>query len=115
MGRGAFVVFVLVAGCATPKHRAPLVEVPIEYAPISTADVNVPNPPRPVASSPTNESVYARASALTTRGNTAGARALLEPRVFAGAGTTDEADLLRGICKAQHDKACVARIPAGKK
>jgi hypothetical protein len=107
--------FVLAAGCATAKHRDPLPEVPIEYAPVSTADINVPDPPRPVASTPGSESVYARAHALAARGNTVGARALLEPRVYGGDATSDEITMLRGICKAQHDKACITRIDQKKK
>jgi hypothetical protein len=58
-------------------------------------------------------SVFSQASALATHGDAAGARALLEPRVFgSGRATDDEVNLLRGLCKAQHDKHCVAAIAA---
>jgi pSer/pThr/pTyr-binding forkhead associated (FHA) protein len=58
-------------------------------------------------------SVFSQASALVTSGDNTGARALLEPRVFgAGHATADEVGLLRGICKAQHDKSCTAAISA---
>jgi hypothetical protein len=62
---------------------------------------------------PTGGSVFNQASALATSGDTAGARALLEPRVFgSGHATPDEVNLLKGICKAQHDKSCTAAIGA---
>lgn len=51
-----------------------------------------------------------QASALSLAGDNAGARALLEPHVFGGRGTSDEVRALRGICKAQHDTECVAAI-----
>lgn len=58
-------------------------------------------------------SVFTQASALATSGDNAGARALLEPRVFgSGRATADEVNLLRGICKSQHDKSCTAAIAA---
>jgi len=62
---------------------------------------------------PTGGSVFSQASALATNGDNAGARALLEPRVFgSGKATPDEVNLLRGICKSQHDKSCTAAIGA---
>ncbi len=62
---------------------------------------------------PSGGSVFGQASALATSGDNAGARALLEPRVFgSGKATPDEVNLLRGICKSQHDKSCTAAISA---
>jgi len=37
------------------------------------------------------------------------ARKMLEPRVFSGRGTIDEARMLKAICRHQKDAACVAR------
>jgi hypothetical protein len=60
---------------------------------------------------PSGGNVFPQASALVTSGDPAGARALLEPRVFgSGHATTEEVNLLRGICKSQHDKSCTAAI-----
>ena len=56
-------------------------------------------------------SVFNQASQLSMGGDNAGARALLEPRVFgSGKATSDEVRLLKGICRAQHDKNCTAAI-----
>lgn len=55
-------------------------------------------------------SVFSRASAMALNGDQAGARRLLEPRVMDGKGSADEVGLLKGICKTQHDDACVAAI-----
>jgi hypothetical protein len=58
-------------------------------------------------------SVFAQAEAMSIAGDSAGARALLEPRVFSTARASDEeVNLLRGICKAQHDRNCTAAIAA---
>ncbi len=54
--------------------------------------------------------VLQQASALSLAGDNAGARALLEPHVFGGHGSAEEVRMLKGICKAQHDKECVAAI-----
>jgi hypothetical protein len=113
--RHVFVGIACLAACGGSHHRAPLAEVPIEYPPASTGDINVPDPPRPTATDVSKESVAARAHGLMTRGNNVGARALLEPRVFGGNATAEEISMLRGICKAQHDNPCIARIPAAKK
>jgi hypothetical protein len=52
-----------------------------------------------------------QATALSTSGDQAGARAILEPRVFGtGKGASDEVILLKNICKAQHDKTCLKAI-----
>jgi hypothetical protein len=63
-------------------------------------------PPRP------DGSMFATASTLVTNGDLGGARAVLEPRVF-GPGdkaTPPEVNLLRGICKTQHDAMCITAI-----
>ncbi len=51
-----------------------------------------------------------QASALLLAGDTAGARALLEPRVFGGHASADEVRALEGACKAQHDAECLAAL-----
>jgi len=38
--------------------------------------------------------------------DSAAARALLEPRVFGRKATDEEATMLYGICKVQHDTTC---------
>ena len=68
----------------------------------ATATHTAPHPP--------GGSVFQSASNLATSGDNQGARALLEPRVFAGRGTPDEIRLLQGICKAQRDKLCLSTI-----
>jgi len=56
--------------------------------------------------------VFAQATSLMVGGDSTGARALLEPRVFGDHATAEEVALLRGICKSQHDKVCLASISA---
>jgi hypothetical protein len=81
-------------------------------APGPTATVVVPVPTHTAtAPHPHNGSnVLQQASALSLAGDNAGARALLEPHVFGGHGAPEEVRMLKGICKAQHDKECVAAI-----
>ncbi len=75
-------------------------------APTGTVTALHPHPP-------TGGSVFSQASALAASGDNAGARALLEPRVFgAGKATPDEINLLKGICKTQRDRNCMAAIAA---
>jgi hypothetical protein len=109
----------LLAACATSHRRPPLAEVPIGTTP-PPDDGRDPVAVRVKRRTPTavapvprrTGSVYARASELLERGDTAGARLLLQGRVFGRGGTPAEARLLRGICKKQHDDACLDRIPA---
>jgi serine/threonine-protein kinase len=66
-----------------------------------------------VARSSGGGSVFSQAQSLSMSGDKSGARALLEPRVFgSGHASTDEVNLLRTICKAQHDRSCTASIGA---
>jgi pSer/pThr/pTyr-binding forkhead associated (FHA) protein len=58
----------------------------------------------------TKKNVLQQASALSLAGDNAGARALLEKDVFGGRGSPEEVRLLKGICKAQHDKECIGAI-----
>jgi hypothetical protein len=54
---------------------------------------------------------FIQATALATSGDAAGARAILEPRVFgSGKAASDEVGLLKSICKAQKDKSCLKVI-----
>jgi hypothetical protein len=84
-----------------------------------TKDEPPPPPPRVVASVAPAATltvdaaapVFAQAQMLATNGDAAGARALLEPRVFgATKGSPDEVALLKGICKQQKDKACLTAL-----
>jgi len=59
---------------------------------------------------PGGHDVLQQASALSLAGDNAGARALLEPRVFGGHAGPQEVRMLKGICKAQHDKECIGAI-----
>ena len=62
---------------------------------------------------PGGGNAFSQAQALTLANppDNAGARALLEPRVFgAGKASTEEVNLLKGICRSQHDRNCVAAI-----
>jgi len=101
---------------------APTISAPPHpTAPQNTAT----NPTTTVTSNPSNTapiathtahpsgggSVFDKARTLSLAGDQQGARALLEPRVFGGRGTSDEIELLKGICKAQHDKVCLSSIP----
>lgn len=83
---------------ATPTHTT--------VAPTNTATAvatsHVSHPPR--------SNALAQARALSLAGDNAGARTLLEPHVFGGHGSPDEVRMLKGICKAQHDKGCIAEI-----
>jgi hypothetical protein len=40
----------------------------------------------------------------------AAVRAKLEPRIFTGKATADDVGMLRTVCKAQHDTACITRL-----
>jgi hypothetical protein len=66
----------------------------------------------PASSNATPPTPYDQAFALNASGDQAGARAILEPRVMGGKGSTDEAKLMRDICKAQQDKKCLKTLLA---
>jgi hypothetical protein len=64
-----------------------------------------------VADANAQQSVALEAQLLYANGDLAGARALLDPRVLeAPKGAPDEITLLRSICKAQKDKACLTAL-----
>ena len=64
-----------------------------------------------VADANAQQSVALEAQLLYATGDLAGARALLDPRVLeAPKGAPDEITLLRSICKAQKDKACLTAL-----
>ena len=100
----------------------PPVVAPTQAAPSATSPQSTPAPrPTTVATaataatvatvkSPPARSPLDRAAALALNGDSAGARAILEPRVMSGKGSTDEVNLLKGICKSQGDKVCTAAI-----
>jgi len=78
-------------------------------APTSTGTTTAPTATTSVRKPPTGGSVadQARALLLTDK---AGARALLEPRVFGRKATDEEAQMLYGICKEQRDTGCKTTI-----
>ena len=78
-------------------------------APTGTGTGTVPTATASVKKPPTGGSVadQARAMLLTDK---AGARALLEPRVFGRKATDEEAAMLYGICKEQRDTTCKTTI-----
>jgi hypothetical protein len=82
---------------ATTDDSTPLIVVPMSSA-LAEAPKHV------------RGSVFRQAGRLAASGDVAGARALLEPRVFGDRPTNEEVMLLRGICKSQHDKNCLAAL-----
>jgi hypothetical protein len=59
--------------------------------------------------------VLSQAQALMAKGDDKGARALIQERALAGDASPEELKLLKSICKAQKDKACLAALAkAGK-
>jgi pSer/pThr/pTyr-binding forkhead associated (FHA) protein len=75
---------------APPTHTAP--------PPTGTGTGTGPKPP--------SQTPMEKARALYLAGDTQGARAVLETRVFSGKGSTEEVKFLDQICKAQGDKPC---------
>jgi len=106
------------ATSATTTATTPIPSASHTTAPTSTAVTTTTTTATQTAPTATHTarptgggSVFSQASALATNGDTAGARALLEPRVFgSGKATPEEINLLKGICKSQHDKSCTAAI-----
>lgn len=62
------------------------------------------------AKKPPAQSPFDKASDLVLHGDQAGARAILETRVFSLKAPENEVRLLYGICKGQGDKVCTAKI-----
>ena len=87
----------------------PVAPLPLAPAPVRDAAAREPALTAPRASSlppvQPNGSVADRARALLMS-DSAAARALLEPRVFGRKATDEEATMLYGICKVQHDTTC---------
>src|SRR5438270_744084 len=110
---GYVFVALVIAGCAADRRRPALEEVPIGTTP-HEASGDVTSAPMPTAPAATTSgptvSVAERAKALMTRGDTKGARALIEPRVADKSATPEEVTLLRGMCKAAHDARCLAKL-----
>lgn len=100
---------------ATASSMATASAAASDHAPERNGVIRVPMSPLhiPQYRASTKGSVFAEATNLAINGDAAGARALLEPRVFGGGTPTrDEVMMLRGICKSQHDATCVAAISA---
>lgn len=71
--------------------------------------------PHTTATAPTRKpstsgSEFDRASKLALDGNLAGARQILDPKVFGGKGTPDEKRLLKSICKQQGNQVCLDKL-----
>jgi hypothetical protein len=111
---GFLLSIALFAACGGDRKRPPLEEVPIDNGSHqSTADVPTTSSPSATASSttpPPDENAAARAKTLLQKGDRAGARAILEPRVDDKSATPEEKQLLKGICKAAHDMKCLAKL-----
>ncbi len=99
------------SGTVPPRPSATQTATAPTNTAVTTATTTATATATHTVSHPTGGSVFSTASSLVTSGDNAGARALLEPRVFgAGRATPDEVNLLKGICKAQHDKTCLSTI-----
>ena len=105
-----FLSIVLFAACGGDHKRPPLEEVPIDDGAHAEAVAAVPTMSASTAPPPASESVAPRAKALLQKGDRAGARALLEPRVDDKSATPEEKQLLKGICKAARDTKCLAKL-----
>jgi hypothetical protein len=97
----------LFAACGGDHKRPPLEEVPINDN-AHADEAAVPSASASVA--PQSQSVAPQAKALLQKGDRAGARALLEPRVDDKSATAEEMQLLKSICKAAHDARCLAKV-----
>jgi hypothetical protein len=71
---------------------------------------DVPSVTPSATQTPSSQNVATQAKALLQKGDRAGARALLEPRVDDKSATAEEKQLLKGICKAAHDTRCLAKL-----
>ena len=100
----------LVAACGGDHKRPPLEEVPINDGPHVEAAADMPTATATQTAPPPPQSVAPQAKALLQKGDRAGARALLEPRVDDKSATAEEKQLLKGICKATHDTRCLAKL-----
>ena len=97
--------------CGGSTRRPPLEEVPIDSTPPQKeSHETVAATATATASATPPPSVAAQAKELLQKGDSAGARALLEPRVADRSATPEEVTMLRGICKAKKDTACVAKL-----
>lgn len=76
-----------------------------------TAATSAP-PTATTAPKPTPRSDFERAKEASLAGNTAQVRHILEMKVRAGRGSTDEALLVYGACRAARDKACWEDVKA---
>jgi hypothetical protein len=107
----ALVAPAVMMACGGSHKRPPLEEVPLEMPKENSGDVlSAPMPTTATQTTPRPRNVAADAKALLKRGDAAGARALLEPRVADPSATSEEKQLLRQACKAMHDAQCLARI-----
>jgi len=111
--RVGFLTIALLAACGGAHKRPPLEEVPIGTMP-SPSSGDVTSAPMPTVATKTpqasSQDVATQAKALIQKGDKAGARALLEPRVDDKSATAEEKQLLKGICKAAHDAHCLAKL-----
>lgn len=109
--RVGFLSIALLAACSSSHKRPPLEEVPLDMPKEHSGDVtSAPTPTTATQTTMRPRNVLADAKAALHRGDSKGARALLEPRVDDGSATPEEKQLLRGICKSAHDAACIAKL-----
>jgi hypothetical protein len=91
-------------------EHAPPAEPSTTSAPDTTVYMERTTPPIPTTSA-SHGSVTKQAMRLLLTGDSAGARHLLEQRVFGpDLATPEEVKLLRGACKSEHDDNCLAAI-----
>ena len=102
--------FVLLSACGGDHKRPPLEEVPIDESTHAEAVAAVPTTSAAQTAPPPSQSVAPQAKALLQKGDRAGARALLEPRVDDKSATAEEKQLLKTICKAARDTKCLAKL-----
>lgn len=107
---GFFSMALVAVACGGDHKRPPLEEVPIDNGSHASDIPTSPTPTTSASAATPDESVATRAKALMQKGDRAGARALLEPRVDDKSATAEEKQLLKGICKAARDMKCLAKL-----
>ncbi len=91
--------------------KAKLAELDGAAAPEATGVPGVPGTtatPKPTATAKASDADRARE--MMSSGNLAGARSILEGKARAGKATPEEVQILRSVCKAQGDRACLDRF-----
>lgn len=95
----------------TPTNTAPPTVSTTKPPPVVTTTVKPPPSHTGTGTTkPPTQSPFDKARALYLAKDVAGARAILEPRVFSHQASADEAKFLKDICKEQGDRACRDKI-----